>query len=277
MSDAGIWKISPPVQLPSWLVRASTSAVVADVASTSMVIGMVKSQASPTRSATVSWLPMGTTTSWVVPGSARVRGSASGGFAAHTNTPRPTAITSATATSWRDTRWKSIEPACSWLLQAVAAVDLLVPTYRTRARDTVRVGELVTTEVPGLAEALRRPGITIDAELRLTDGAPRDASIVLPDAIGTLALKTLVRSVRNERRDIEDLWRCLEIAAADHVTPSMFDDDRPLGDVRAALWRELGPGGSALPQLTAELQDDAAARMRTRVRALLAEVVGEAP
>lgn len=156
----------------------------------------------------------------------------------------------------------------------VAAVDLLVRTNRTRARDTVRVGDVVTTEVPGLAEALRRPGITIDADLRSTDGARLEASVVLPDAVGILALKTLVRSVRNERRDVEDLWRCLEIAAADGVTPSAFDDDPPLGTVRAALWRELGPRGSALPQLTADLQDDAAARLRTRVRALLTEVVG---
>lgn len=156
----------------------------------------------------------------------------------------------------------------------IAAVDLLVPSYRTRARDTVTVGDVVTTEVPGLAEALRRPGITIDADLHLTDGTRLDTSVVLPDAVGTLALKALVRSVRNERRDVEDLWRCLEIAAADHVVPSMFDDDRPLTAVRAELWRELGPGGSALPQLTADLQDDAAARLRTRVRALLSEVVG---
>lgn len=156
----------------------------------------------------------------------------------------------------------------------VAAVDLLVPAYRTRPRDTVTVGDVVTTEVPGLAEAFRRPGITIDAELRMTNGARLDASVVLPDAVGTLALKTLVRSVRNERRDVEDLWRCLEVAAADGVVPSMFDDDPSLGAVRAALWRELGPGGSALPQLTADLQDGAAARLRTRVRALLTEVVG---
>lgn len=156
----------------------------------------------------------------------------------------------------------------------VAAVDLLVPAYRTRARDTVTVGDVVTTEVPGLAEALRRPGITIVAELRMIDGARLDASVVLPDAIGTLALKALVRSVRDERRDVEDLWRCLEVAAADGVVPSAFDDDPSLRTVRAALWRELGPGGSALPELTADLQDGAAARLRTRVRALLAEVVG---
>ena len=100
----------------------------------------------------------------------------------------------------------------------VAAVDLLVPTYRTRARDTVRVGGVVTTEVPGLAEALRRPGVRIDAELRLTDHSVLHTSVVLPDVVGTLALKARVRSVRNETRDAEDLWRCLEVAAADGVT-----------------------------------------------------------
>lgn len=156
----------------------------------------------------------------------------------------------------------------------VAAVDLLVPTYRSRARDTVTVGDVVTTEVPGLAEALRRPGISIDAELHLTDGTQLDATVVLPDAVGILALKTLVRSVRDERRDVEDLWRCLEIAAAEGVTPSMFDNDQPLEHVRGALWQQLGPTGSALPQLTEGLQEELAARLRTRVRALITEIVG---
>lgn len=156
----------------------------------------------------------------------------------------------------------------------VAAVDLLVPAYRTRARDTVRHGDVVTTEVPGLAEAIRRPGVTVEAELRLTDGTHLGTSVVLPDAIGTLALKTFVRSVRNETRDAEDLWRCLEIAAADGVTPSMLGDDRSSTDLRLALWRELGPDGSAVPLLTGRLHDDAAARLRTRLRALLTDVVG---
>jgi hypothetical protein len=155
----------------------------------------------------------------------------------------------------------------------VAAVDLLVPAYRNRARDTVHVGDLVTTEVPGLAEALRRPGIEIDAELRLTDGMRLDATVMLPDAVGTLAMKALVRSVRTERRDAEDLWRCLEIAATEGVLPADFESE-PLQRVRVALWAELGPGGVGLPELTDSLQADAAARVRTRVRALLTEVVG---
>jgi hypothetical protein len=53
----------------------------------------------------------------------------------------------------------------------VAAIDLLIPTYRSRARDTVQVGDIVTTEVPGLAEALRRPGIETNIDIVLTDGS----------------------------------------------------------------------------------------------------------
>jgi hypothetical protein len=155
----------------------------------------------------------------------------------------------------------------------VAAVDLLVPAYRTRARSNVTVGDVVTTEVPGLAEALRRPGVSVEADLRLTNGESLAATIVLPDAIGMLALKAMVRSVRDEVRDVEDLWRCLEVAAADGVDPSSFDD-RSLDQVRRALWHELGPNGAALPQLTTGLQGGSAARRRTRVRALLTETVG---
>ena len=156
----------------------------------------------------------------------------------------------------------------------VAAVDLLVPAYRSRARHTVKVGDIVTTEVPGLAEALRRPAVTVDAQFQLTDGSSLGASVALPDAVATLALKAGARTVRNETRDAEDLWRCLEIAAADGVTPDMFAEHEPLQRVAHLVIRELGPGGSALPALTAGLQQDPAARLRTRLRALLAEVVG---
>jgi hypothetical protein len=160
-------------------------------------------------------------------------------------------------------------------VQRIAAVDLLIPTYRSRARDTVTVGSVVTTEVPGLAEALRRPAVSLDVELRLTDGGTLSTSVALPDAVGMLALKTLVRTVRTEERDVGDLWRCLEIAAADGVEPATFDSSEPLARVRAALWRELGPDGAALDALTAGLRDDPAARLRTRVRALLTETVGQ--
>lgn len=155
----------------------------------------------------------------------------------------------------------------------VAAVDLRVPAYTSRPRQNKRIGDVVTTEVPGLAAALRRPGITIDAALRLADGDAREAKVTIPDALAMLILKAQVRTVRDEDRDAQDLWRCLEIAAADGVTPEVVDGEAA-ADLRQLLTRELGPGGAALGAITRELQEEAAARLRTRIRALLAEVIG---
>lgn len=87
-------------------------------------------------------------------------------------------------------------------------------------------------------------------------------------------MKALVRSLRTELRDAEDLWRCLEIAAAEGVKPTDLDMNPTLRDLRRVLWRELGPGGAAVTALTNNLQHEAAARIRTRLHALLAEIVG---
>lgn len=156
----------------------------------------------------------------------------------------------------------------------VAAVDLLIPTYRTRARDTVRVGEIVTTEVPGLADALRRPCVETEFDVLRTDGVLVTARVLIPDAASTLALKALARTVRNEARDAEDLWRCLEIANADGVTPAIFEDDVSLRECLPVLRRELNAGGTALAMITAGLGEEEGARRRTRIRALLAAVAG---
>ncbi len=155
----------------------------------------------------------------------------------------------------------------------VAVVDLLIPAYTSRPRHTKRVGTIVTTEVPGLAVAFQRPAITIDVELRLTTGQERATTITLPDALATLSLKAFARTVRDEERDAQDLWRCLEIANADGVTSALVSNEGG-ADLRDLLHRELGPGGASLTAVTRGLQDDAAARLRTRTRALLAEVVG---
>jgi len=155
----------------------------------------------------------------------------------------------------------------------VAAVDLLIPAYTSRARDTVRVGDIVTTEVPGLAAALLRPGVVVRAELRLTTGEACETSVVLPDALATLELKTRARSVRDEERDSQDLWRCLEIAAADGVTPDLVVAEGGEG-LRELLRDELGPAGASLTAVTRGLQQDAATRLRTRIRFLLADTIG---
>jgi hypothetical protein len=88
-----------------------------------------------------------------------------------------------------------------------------------------------------------------------------------------LTLKVRVGSVRDEERDAQDLWRCLEIAAADRVTPAVVDAE-DVADLRDLLQRELGPGGASLSAITHGLQDEAAARLRTRIRSLLADAIG---
>jgi hypothetical protein len=168
----------------------------------------------------------------------------------------------------RGNRWERSLPD-----RRTATVDLLVPAYTSRTRNDVRVGDVVTTEVPGLATALRRSSVALDATLRLSDGTVRATTITLPDAYATLVLKARARTVRSESRDVEDLWRCLEIAAADGVTPDFVPADDP-DRLRETLYRELGPGGPALEILTSDLQRDAATRLRTRILALLHDLVG---
>lgn len=155
----------------------------------------------------------------------------------------------------------------------VATVDLLAPSYTARVRHDVRFGAVVTSEILGLAEAFLRPPVTLDARLVLTSGEVLESSLVLPDAMATLALKCGARATRNEARDAEDLWRCLEIAAAEDVRPSDFED-RPWNDTRQRLMVEFIEPGRSMPQITEGLQPDAAARFRTRIRGLLREVAG---
>lgn len=157
-----------------------------------------------------------------------------------------------------------------------AAVDLLIPTYRSRARDTVRVGNVVTTEVPGLAEALRRPAIETTFEIVFTEGSTTSTRVVIPDAAATLALKAWARTVRREDRDAEDLWRCLEIGLVDGVTAETLESDATLGQIVPILQRELSADGDALAVITRGVSDEEAARRRTRIRALLAAVAGVA-
>ena len=96
---------------------------------------------------------------------------------------------------------------------------------------------------------------------------------MLPDALATLELKARVRKVRDEERDAQDLWRCLEIAANDGVTPELVDAEGGAG-LREMLYQELGVGGASLSAVSRGLQDNAAARLRTRIRSLLADMIG---
>lgn len=128
--------------------------------------------------------------------------------------------------------------------------------------------------MPGLAEALRRPGIEADVKIVLTDRATIHAQVMIPDAASTLGLKAWARAVRQEGRDAEDLWRCLEIAFADGVTAGTLNADETLAQIVPILQREFTPGGTSLEIITAGVTQAEGARRRTRIRALLAAVAG---
>jgi hypothetical protein len=156
----------------------------------------------------------------------------------------------------------------------VASTDLLVPAYTSRARDNKRVGDVVTTEVPGLADAFRHPPVVVNTEVVLSDGRQLSSTVLLPDAFSMLKLKLGARNVRHEDRDATDLWRCLEVARLDGVNPNDFAAHESGTNARTQLARELGPGGPALTSITADYQEDVAREIRTRIAALLRSVAG---
>jgi hypothetical protein len=155
-----------------------------------------------------------------------------------------------------------------------ASTDLLVPSYTSRPRHTKRFGDVVTTEVPGLAFAFARPPVRLHAEVQLRSGGSIETDVLLPDALGVLVLKAAARKIRNEERDSTDLWRCLEVAAAENVSTEGLPDEAVVGDIGACLHAELGRSGRSMPAITADLTPAAAAQIETRIQALLLRVTG---
>jgi hypothetical protein len=75
-----------------------------------------------------------------------------------------------------------------------AAIDVLVPAYRSRARDNVTIGEhLTTTEVRGLAYAFNHPAVRLDLEMARLNGEALRATVSLPDEASTEVLRSLSR------------------------------------------------------------------------------------
>jgi hypothetical protein len=158
-----------------------------------------------------------------------------------------------------------------------AIIDVLIPTYTSRARENVRVSDdLITTEVLGLAAALSRQPVTMVFELRRLNGDTLLATLPFPDEVSALVLKSLATRMRNKDTDVADIWRCLEIAFAAGVVPSDFN-----GAVRteaAAIARSLfahrqGAGMATLVD-DQHLSRQAADQRFTRLRALSTRVLG---
>jgi hypothetical protein len=160
-----------------------------------------------------------------------------------------------------------------------ALIDVLVPTYTSRARENVAVTEeLFATEVPGLGVALNRPPVELTLYLRRLNGDTCQVELLFPDEVSALVLKSLATHVRHRDTDIGDVWRCLEIAYAAGAGPADFA--RGVKAEGAARIRELfsnrrSPGTTALADVL-RLPAQAADERYTRIRALADRVIGSA-
>jgi len=156
-------------------------------------------------------------------------------------------------------------------------IDILVPAYTSRARSNRKVGEnLVTTEVLGLATALRREPVEMTLELQRLNGETLTATLAFPDEAAALVLKGFATQVRQKATDAVDLWRCLEVAFAAGVEPSEFNDEVPAkaaAIVRALFHLRDGRGMAALIK-EQRLSHEAADARFTHIRALIAKVLG---
>ncbi len=158
-----------------------------------------------------------------------------------------------------------------------AIIDVLVPAYTSHARQNRRISnELVTTEVPGLATALRRAPVTLSLELHRLNGDTLAAELCFSDEAAALVLKGFATQVRSKPTDVVDVWRCLEVAFAAGVRPNDFADGpaaEAAAHVRELFARRAGSGMAALVD-EQRLSAGAADQRFTRLRALIAQVVG---
>jgi hypothetical protein len=157
-----------------------------------------------------------------------------------------------------------------------AVVDVLVPSYRTRARSNHRVSDdLVTTEVPGLALALKREPVLLHMQLHRLNGEQLDVEVAFPDEVAALTLKAVATQVRDRPTDVVDLWRCLEIAYAAATGAEAFaegDTAEAARIARALFDRRDGAGMSTLVS-EQRLSEAAADERFTRIRALVQRVL----
>jgi hypothetical protein len=116
-----------------------------------------------------------------------------------------------------------------------ALIDVLVPAYTSRPRENVKVGEdLFATEVPGLQQALARPPVTIDLEMRRLNGEVLQCELPFADEVSALVLKGLATRVRNRRKAPTTAFASGQGLSAEAA-------DGRLTRIRALTARVLGP------------------------------------
>jgi hypothetical protein len=160
-----------------------------------------------------------------------------------------------------------------------ALIDILVPAYTSRPRESVQVGEdLFTTEVLGLQFALARPPVTIALELRRLNGQTVRCELPFADELSAMVLKSLATRVRSKDTDIADIWRCLEIALAAGLSPDDFTSGIRAESAEVIRGLFDNRHGAPMAALAAEqrLSAEAADERYTRIRALISRVLGRA-
>lgn len=93
------------------------------------------------------------------------------------------------------------------------AVDLLVPSLDGRFRPQEHGGRSFDA-APGLALALAAEPIVIDVSARLLNGGVLEFAVPVPTVELALVVKALAYGSRLQDRDVEDIYRLLEVANA---------------------------------------------------------------
>ena len=151
-----------------------------------------------------------------------------------------------------------------------AAIDVLLPAYRTRPRTNVRLGPVTATEAGGLTYALGQAPETVAAAATLSDGKQLPSFVVhLPSIDGALAVKAHAWAHRGAARDALDIWRPLHAADRRGVRPDHWRHSRTLE--RAA---EILRADFRLATSTGTVAATEAARDRALVASLSMRVVG---
>ncbi|MGP8206696.1 MAG: hypothetical protein ACLQVK_11725 [Acidimicrobiales bacterium] len=158
-----------------------------------------------------------------------------------------------------------------------AVVEVLVPTYTSRARHSLWLGHhLTTAEVPGLAEALKRPAVTCQLRLTRLNNQVLETTVSLPDEVSALVLKVLVRGERLEDRDAVNIWRCTEVlmtAGLDLSSLSGKTGNSVRGYLRSSVADRNGQFIQSIVRYRG-LSAAAGDALHTRMRATVARLTG---
>lgn len=182
---------------------------------------------------------------------------------------------------FRSNRWRRVVPDVEAGLEQLAVeerfaiIDLLLAPTASRARKNVAVGRLKTIEVPGLAEALREPGVELTLGMTRLNGVKLGATMTIPSEPRALTLKALAWDRRQAAKDAVDIWRGLKVCFAAEAGPECFQSDsdrQALAAIRCAFGDLEGLGMTAL-RTEEGLSETSSKKRHTEIRGLALEVL----